>query len=91
LADQLKVRFYIIQPNELYKSGTYIYIYMNIIAALFNLTRKRIDESTDMSDDEDFNSGNRRSRILPSGSGAHSAFAWLALETFPRRGKVAGT
>jgi hypothetical protein len=46
---------------------------------------------TVMSDDEDFNSGNRRSQILPGGSGAHSSFVWLVLVTFPRRGRVAGT
>lgn len=64
---------------------------MYIIAIVFNLTRKKIDESTVMSDDEDFNSGNRRSRIFPNSSGAHSAFVWLVLVTFARQGKVAGT
>jgi len=48
-------------------------------------------ESTFMSDNEDFNSENRRSRILPSSSGAHSAFVWLVLVTSARRDKVAGT
>lgn len=56
---------------------------MHIIATVFNLTRIWIDESR-LSDDEDFNSGNRRSQIVP-------AIVWLVLVTFPRRGKVAGT
>jgi len=62
-----------------------------MIATVFNPTRIRTDESTVMSDYEEFNSGNGRSRILPSGSGAHSAFVWLVLVTSVRRGKVAGT
>jgi len=62
-----------------------------MIAAVFNLARIRIDESTFMSDYEDFNSGNGMSRILPSGSEAHSPFVWLVLVTSARRDKVSGT